>query len=512
MADLEYNTKSIGFESSAAKEGCVYLVGAGPGDYRLITYKGMELFTEADVVLYDRLVNPSLLAFIPPEVEKIYVGKARGNHTLKQEQINELLIEKASQGKVVVRLKGGDPFVFGRGGEEALILEKAGIDYQIVPGISSIIAAATYAGIPITHRDYSSSFHVFTAHNPEGLSFERMARMKGTIILVMGLKKLGAITSSLIEHGYPAQKPAVVIYYGTTSNQVVVDGTVKTIVGKVSDEQISPPVLIVIGDVVKLRNSLQWYPPRGELAGKRIMVTRPREQKDEMGRMIENLGGEVLYCPTIEIKGPLINEEIRVSFSQIERYDWIFFTSANGVRYFFEIFRSQGLDIRDISDVKFAVIGPATKKKLSEYGIIADLIPDNYSTDSMVNEFIEKETSKLLLPRADIAGEEMRIRLEKAGHEVDNISIYKTIVPDIKKESFMQIFTERDVDIITFTSSSTVNYLQKILGKDIAILKDIPAACIGPVTADAARKLGFNVKGVAKEFTAEGLVEALNLI
>ncbi len=489
----------------------VYLVGAGPGDYRLITQRGLNLLKEADVIFYDRLVNPSLLAFIPPDIEKIYVGKSRGEHSFSQSEINEILVKEAKKDRKVVRLKGGDPFVFGRGGEEALTFKEAGVEFEIVPGISSVIAAATYAGIPVTHRGISSSFHVFTGHNPDRLDFTSMDSLTGTIIIVMGLKNLERITSGLMENGQDEDRPVAVVHYGTTSNQQVISGKLKDIAARVREKEIKPPVLTIIGEVVNLRDKISWF-NQGPLAGKRIMITRPWGQHEGFGNLIEDLGGEILYYPTIEIKGPVINEEVRNTLASPERYEWIFFTSKNGVNYFFQALKLFNLDIRRFSHIKFGVIGNATGSTLQEHGIKPDYMPVSFTTAEMVDGFLEKIRGEksILLPRADIATEEMVVRLEKAGHRVKNISIYRTVLPvAFDGEYLCSHIKERSLDLLTFTSPSTVRNLYMILEDEIEKIREIPAACIGPVTAREAEKLGFRVEIAAEEHSIKGLVEAI---
>ncbi|MFW5985597.1 MAG: uroporphyrinogen-III C-methyltransferase [Halanaerobiaceae bacterium] len=491
------------------KTGTVFLVGAGPGDHRLLTGRGKDLLSQVDVVVYDRLVNPSLLAFVPSGTEIIYAGKSRREHSLTQKEINNLLVEKAGQGKDVLRLKGGDPFVYGRGGEEASFLRENNIEFVIVPGISSVIGALAYAGIPVTDRRFCSSFHVFTGHKPEALESKKIASLAGTKIIVMGLKKLPQTTQMLIEEGLDPGTPAAVIHYGTTSDQVVVQGTVDNIARKAKKAELKPPVIIVIGEVVSLRQELEWF-SKGVLSGKRIIVTRPRGQFLEMGHQLEDAGAEVLYFPTIEIKGPLVNENVEKTIMQVDKYDWLFFTSVNGVKYFFQLLYKFNIDLRDLAEVKFAALGAKTAQALEEKGFFADLVPEKFTSQALQEEFLQKIASKpkkrLLFARSDIAPVEIVENLTRAGFEVDNLSIYQTTKPEGREQILTHHLRERVPELITFTSSSTVKNLMSMTGDKQDLIQKIPAACIGPVTANKARELGFNVVLEASTHTARGLI------
>lgn len=491
-------------------KGIVYLIGAGPGDYRLITYRGMEILQQADIVFYDRLANPTLLTFTKENAQMVYVGKAPDNHYHSQEEINQLIVEAALAGKIVARLKGGDPYVFGRGGEEALVLKKAGIDFEVIPGISSVLAAASYAGIPLTHRNFSSSFHVFTGHDLDNMDFKDLARMKGTMVIVMGLRNLDEIVNRLVQEGVAEEKAAALIYYGTTADQKTVTGNLSNIALKAKKEKIKSPVLIVIGDVVKLSDDLNWY-QRRILSGKRILLTRAREQISDLARRIETLGGEPFFLPSIKIEGPIINERVKEYFTKIKEYDWLLYTSSNTVKNFFTIMKELNLDIRDLSDKKIAAIGPATEKALNEIGIYSDILAEESTAKGLGESIIKlmKNGQKILLPGSNLARKELANILKKRGQQVDSLDIYRTTLPDHRGKRYDLFFKERKVDLITFTSPSTVENLCKIAAEYMEIVRKIPVVSIGPFTAQIARDKGFDVKAVASEHNINGLLDTI---
>ncbi len=490
------------------KKGTVYLVGAGPGDDRLITDWGLDILKKADLVFYDRLVNPSLLSFTKEDAEIVYVGKAPNNHFYTQEEINSRLVNSVKEGKIVIRLKGGDPYVFGRGGEEALELLEAGIDFKVIPGITSVMAAASYAGIPLTHRGLSSSFHVFSGHDMEKLDFENIASLTGTLVFVMGLRNLNTIATKLMEYGVSASKPTAVIHYGTTASQNVNIGSLKTIYSEVKKQGIQSPVLIIIGDVVKLSDRLNWF-NEGVLAGSRIMVTRTKEQQFELGNKIAELGGEPFYLPTIKIEGPILNESNKGKFLSLKEYDWIFLTSVNAVKHFFELLRILQIDIRLLVNIKFAIVGPATEEALNERGIYADLVPDINTIEYLMAAFNEKvmKSSKVFIPCSKEANNNSDIILREAGHKVDRATIYAPSLPELRDINLRHFFNSRRVDLLTFTSPSTVKNFITICDRNInSIQKQIPVVCIGPVTAESAKEYGFNVIAVADEYNINGLI------
>ncbi len=493
------------------KKGIVYLIGAGPGDDRLITDWGLDIIKKADLILYDRLVNPSFLSFTKENAELVYVGKAPNKHFYTQEEINKRLVNSVKEGKIVVRLKGGDPYIFGRGGEEALELLETGVEFKVIPGITSVMAAASYAGIPLTHRGLSSSFHVFSGHDMENLDFENIASLTGTIVFVMGLGNLNNITSKLMEYGISSSKPTAVIHYGTTASQKVNIGSLKTIYNEVKKQEIESPVLIVIGEVVKLSNKLNWF-NKGVLAGRRIMVTRAKEQQFELGNKIAELGGEPFYLPTIKIEGPILNEINKGKFLSLKEYDWIFLTSVNAVKHFFELLRILQIDIRLLVNIKFAIVGPATEKALNERGIYADLVPKINTIECLMAAFNEevKKSLKIFIPCSKEANKKSDIILEETGHKVVRATIYGPSLPEVKGINFQQIFSGRSIDLLTFTSPSTVKNFITIFDRNInSIQKQIPVACIGPVTAESAREYGFNVIAVAEEYNINGLIDKI---
>ncbi|MEJ6949824.1 uroporphyrinogen-III C-methyltransferase [Natronospora cellulosivora (SeqCode)] len=497
-------------ETVIKDNGTVYLIGAGPGDYRLMTCWGREVLEEADIVFYDRLANPSLLTFTREDARLVYVGKEPDNHFFNQEEINQMIVKAAKDGKMVVRLKGGDPYVYGRGGEEALELIKAGIDFKVIPGISSVLAAASYAGIPITHRGLSSSFHVFTGHKLESMDFEHLARIDGTMVIVMGLRNLEGIAKNLIQEGVSKEKAVAIIHYGTTASQKIISGNLSNIAEKARVEEVQSPVLIVIGDVVKLYDELNWY-EKGVLSGKRILLTRSREENSKMASKIEASGGEAFFLPAIKIEGPIIDDRIKEYFYKIKEYDWLLFTSTNTVNNFFAIMKELNLDIRCLTEKKIATIGPATEQSLNKVGIYSDIQTEESTAKGLAETLIkemEKE-QKILLPGSNLARKELSNTLSKAGHQVDRITIYRTTLPDHQGKRYDLFFTERKVDLICFTSPSTVENLCNITEKYLDIIQEIPVVCIGPVTANAAKEHGFDVQDVASEHNIDGLLKSV---
>ncbi|MCX7918559.1 MAG: uroporphyrinogen-III C-methyltransferase, partial [bacterium] len=362
--------------------GKVYLVGAGPGDPGLITVKGLECIKTADVIIYDYLANPKLLAYARPETELIYVGKKAGEHTLPQEEINALLIKKAHAGKTVCRLKGGDPTVFGRGGEEAEVLVQAGILFEFVPGVTSAIAVPAYAGIPVTHREYTSDFAVITGHEvptkgSSSINWAHLATSVGTLIFLMGVGNLPLIVTQLLKHGRPKRTPVAIIRHGTTPKQETIVGTLADIAEKAKQNQFKPPAVIIVGDVVKLRDKLNWF-ESNPLFGKRILVTRTRSQASEFVRVLESFGAEVIEFPTIEIIPPSNWRPLDKAIRNLANYDWVIFTSVNGVTYFFQRLAEKNLDSRLFRTARIAAIGPATAEALKEKGLIPDIVPMEY--------------------------------------------------------------------------------------------------------------------------------------
>jgi uroporphyrinogen III methyltransferase/synthase len=495
----------------------VYLVGAGPGDPGLITVKGQECIQKADVIIYDYLASPALLKHAAPSAELIYVGKKGGDHTLSQDQINSLLVDKAKSGGVVTRLKGGDPFIFGRGGEEAEVLIKAGISFEVVPGVTSAIAAAAYAGIPLTHRQLTSSLAFVTGHedptkNETSINWSSLASGIGTLVFFMGVKNLPHIVEQLLAHAKSPDTPVALIRWGTTSRQKTVTGTLATIVDRARAAALKAPAIIVIGDVVDLRQSLKWFEDR-PLLGKRIVVTRARQQASDLVKRLTDLGAECLEYPTIEIKPPADPHCLIDAVTNIAAYDWIVFTSVNGVAYFFEKLFAAGKDVRALGHLNTAAIGPATAARLLELGLTSDIVPETYRAESVVAAFKKEKlkNKKILLPRAKEARPILPQELRKMGAKVTEVAAYETIKAVVQSDDLIQLLNDKRVDMITFTSSSTVKNFKALLqAKEGAVLlEDVTIASIGPITSDTAKELGFDVHITAKSFTIPGLVEAI---
>jgi uroporphyrinogen III methyltransferase/synthase len=496
-------------------KGTVYLVGAGPGDAGLLTLRGAELLRRADVVLHDALVNPDLLRLAPPSAEIIARGK---NMSMPQEEITALLIARAREGKCVVRLKGGDPYIFGRGGEEAEALAAAKIPFEVVPGVSSFVAAPNYAGIPLTHRGHCSSFTVFTGHEDPNdaetaLRHDQIAKIPGTKVVLMGTEKLADWTKSLIAHGMSPDTPVAMVRWGTTGRQQTVTGTLATIAGLAAEKKLSPPVLTIIGDVVKLRGKLNWFEQR-PLFGRRIVVTRRSEQAGGFAQRLTELGADVLEVPTIKITQPKETDAIVDALLGLNAYDWLVFTSANGVTAFFDIFFRRFQDMRDIGGVRIAAVGPATAAKLRELNLQVDLTPDEFTAKKIAAAFAKYqsiENLKMCLLRAEVANPDLPKALEDLGAIVDDIAIYRTVAETEDPAGAGAMLLESGADWVTFTSGSTVEHfharfdLPKLLKK----FPQMKLASIGPETSKAIRALRLEPALEAKAHTTDGLIAAL---
>ena len=498
--------------------GMVYLVGAGPGDYRLISMKAVDCLKMADVVVYDRLADDRILRWAPEDAEYIYVGKASSNHTMKQEDINQLLVDKAQEGKCVVRLKGGDPFVFGRGGEEGLLLRENNLPFEIVPGITSAISVPAYAGIPVTHRAVATSFAVVTGHEDptkgkSNMRWEHLATGVDTLVFLMGVANLPHITSKLIENGRSADTPAAVIRWGTKPEQRTLVTTVGKAAEDVEKNGIKPPAIFIVGEVVKLRDSLQWFDNLSQrpLFGKRILVTRARSQASKLTAKLENLGAEVFEAPAISMADPADNyAALDQAIDHLQDYQWLIFTSANGVGRFFARLFQADKDVRALGYAKIAAIGSATAEKLKQYGIVADVIPGEYRAEGIIEAMKGKlpPHAKILIPRAEEAREILPETLREMGAEVDVAAAYRTVCGQVDGKALAAEIQDGRFDMVTFTSSSTVKNLVEIIGS-ADLLKDVKTACIGPITADTAKSLGIEPDIIAKEYTIDGLVEAI---
>jgi uroporphyrinogen III methyltransferase/synthase len=497
--------------------GKVFLVGAGPGDPGLITVKGRRCIEAADVVIYDYLAAPALLEHARPDAERIYVGKKGGDHTLSQEGINDLLVEKARAAGVVTRLKGGDPYIFGRGGEEGEALAAAGIAFEVVPGVTSAVAGPAYAGIPLTHRDYTSTVAFVTGHeDPEkersAIDWKALATGIGTLVFFMGVKNLPKIVARLRENGMAPDTPAAVVRWGTTPAQRTVTGTLATIEGEVTSAGIKAPALIVVGKVVALRPTLSWFENR-PLFGRRIVVTRAREQASDLVRELTAMGADCLEVPTIRIEPPRPGGPMDDAIGRLGDYDWIVFTSVNGVRFFFERLFALGRDARALGHVRTAVIGPATAERLQAFGLASDIVPESFRAEAVVAAFASVDLAgrRVLLPRAMEARALLPEELRKRGAGVDEVPAYRTVAETDRGDALVAALEDRSVDMVTFTSSSTVKNFKALLPPDraAALMEGVTVASIGPITTDTARELGFEVHVSASAYTIPGLCGAI---
>lgn len=499
------------------KKGTVYLVGAGPGDPDLITVKAVECLRQADVVVYDFLAAPKLLKYAREDAEVIYVGKKGGDHTLSQDKINELIVGKAKQGNTVVRLKGGDPFVFGRGGEEAEELAQAGIPFEIVPGVTSAVAAPAYAGIPLTHRRYNTSVAFITGHEDptkeeSTIDWSKLATGVGTLVFFMGVKNLPSIAENLIAAGRDPKTPVALVRWGTTPKQLTLTGTLDTIAAEAQATNLKPPALIIVGEVVELRKTLNWFENR-PLLGKTVVVTRARAQASDLVDRLSDLGADCLECPTIKVVPPEEWGRLDAAIKNLDTYDWLIFTSVNGVSFFFERLYEKGEDVRALKDVRTAAIGPATARRLRDFGLKSDIIPRTYQAESVVEAFEKEpmEEKRVLLPRAKEARPVLPVELVKMGAVVNEVVAYRTEQPHENTDRLIKGLEEGSIDIVTFTSSSTVKNFKALLPADRfeSLIKGVTIASIGPITTNTARELGFTVDITAQDFTIPGLCEAI---
>jgi uroporphyrinogen III methyltransferase/synthase len=498
-------------------EGKVYLVGAGPGDPDLITVKGAACLKEADVVIYDFLAAPKLLRYMRPDAEAIYVGKKGGDHTLPQDKINDLIVAKAKAGHTVVRLKGGDPFIFGRGGEEAEELVAAGVAFEVVPGVTSAIAAPAYAGIPLTHRRYNTSVAFITGHEDptkeiSTINWSKLATAVGTLVFLMGVKNLPVITEKLMAAGRDPKTPVALVRWGTTPQQVTVTGTLETIVAAVQAADLKPPAIIVVGEVIQVRETLNWFEKR-PLLGKTVVVTRARAQASDLVDRLSSLGADCLECPTIKVVPPEDWSALDVAIDKLHTYDWLVFTSVNGVSFFFERLYDKGKDVRALKDVRTAAIGPATAKRLAEFGLKSDIVPETYQAESIIEAFDKEPMAgkRVLLPRAQEARPVLPVELRKMDAVVDEIAVYRTEQATDNVDVLITRLEEGAIDVVTFTSSSTVSNFKALLPPERfkALMKGVTVASIGPITTDTAKELGFKVDITAEAFTIPGLCEAI---
>lgn len=496
-------------------KGKVYLIGAGPGDPGLFTLKGRKCLEEADAVVYDRLSDPRILAWAKEDAELVYVGKASSHHTMKQEDISQLLVDLAKQGKTVARLKGGDPFVFGRGGEEAILLKENGIPFELVPGITSAVAVPEYAGIPVTHRKIAASFSVITGHEDptraeSGINWEAVAQGADTLVFLMGIENLEKITAQLIKYGRPAETPAAVIRWGTHPEQRTLVTTVGKACEDVKKAGLRPPAIFIVGEVVKLRETMNWFETK-PLFGKTFVVTRARSQASVLTQKLEDEGAAVIEVPAIKISEPDDTALVDKAISNISDFSWIVFTSVNGVDMFFRRMDASGRDARDLAGICIAAIGPSTAKALLSHGIKADVVPSSYKAEDLTKELLPRleKGNKVLIARAAVAREVLPDALREAGMDVEVLPVYKTEADCSNIDELKEALREKRVDCVTFTSSSTVRNLVDALGDDKDLLEGNAAAAIGPVTASTCESLGIKPEVTAEKYTIDGLIEAV---
>lgn len=500
-----------------ATTGKVWLVGAGPGDPGLLTLRGAEALERADVVLYDRLANERLLQRVRPGATLIYVGKAPANHALSQSEINEALVRHAVEGNQVVRLKGGDPFVFGRGGEEAEAVAAARIPFEVVPGVSSAIAGPAYAGIPVSDRDLASSFAVVTGHeapqrDEPQVDWSALATGADTLVILMGVGNLGVICRQLIAGGRTASTPVALIEHATTPRQRCLVGTLETMANIAATAGAQSPAVVVVGEVVRLRDHLRWFETR-PLWGRRVLVTRTRQQASALGQLLEERGAEVVELPALEIvetARPEVTRRVVEALSEGE-YAWVVFTSANGVRLFFQHLYEHKRDARGFNGTAVCAIGPGTARVLREHGIVADLVPEEYVAEGVLKALqgFDLHRRRVLVPRAENARPELVTGLRRAGAEVEEVPLYVSRMPEQPDEGVLDRVRRGEIDVVTLASSSTVQHLAQMLHGDFSPLRNAVIACIGPVTADTALKLGLRVDVTAVDFSIPGLVLAL---
>jgi uroporphyrinogen III methyltransferase/synthase len=496
-----------------SQAGKVFLVGAGPGDLGLVTLRAKECIEQADIIIYDHLANPEMLGWAREDADIIYAGKKAGEHALSQDKINALISETAREGKRVVRLKGGDPFVFGRGAEEAEAIVDAGIEFEIVPGITSAIAGPAYAGIPVTHRGQNSHVTFFTGHEDpakteSSIDFAALAKLGGTQVMLMGVERIESITREMMRHGARPDLPVALIRWATTGRQETLTGTLENIAQRVVQAGFEAPAVAVFGEVVSLRKNLNWYEER-PLSGKRIVVTRTRKQASALSEKLRALGAEVLELPTIRIEPATDLRAFAELVQDAHSYDWIVFTSPNGVTAFFDIFFKLYDDSREIGGAKIAAIGPATAQCVKDYHLHVDLQPDEFVAEALARKFKQLggiENLRILLARAEKARDVLSKQLTDLGAIVDEGFAYRTVAETRDTTGARRRFVEEGADLITFTSSSTV---ENFLALDLPWPQRMQVASIGPITSKTARGHGLKVDLEARRHDIDGLVEAI---
>jgi uroporphyrinogen III methyltransferase/synthase len=477
----------------------VYLIGAGPGDPDLITWKGRKLLAIADAVLYDHLAPEALLDIAPKHAERIYVGKKKSVHAFTQEEICAMMIDRARRGLTVVRLKGGDPFIFGRGGEEIEALADAGVPYEVVPGVTSPLGIAAYTGVPLTHRDHTKLVTFVTGHDADAIDWSKVGQTE-TLVIFMGIHFIRQITSEIMKYGRSGETPAMCVRWGTRPDQQTIIGTLATIADQIEVADLKPPATVILGEVVQLHDKLSWF-ERLPLFNRKICVTRARSQAPELSDKLRALGADVIEFPVIEIRPPADTAPLDRAIENLGGYDWLIFTSVNGVRYFMERLDASAADLRSLS-ARICAIGPATRRAVESLHLKVDLMPAEYVAESLVGAFagVDLRTKKILIPRAAVARDLIPVELRKLGAVVDVVEAYRNVIPTPTAKI-------PKPDWITFTSSSTVkNYIQ-IAGRES--LDGVRIASIGPVTSETARSLGLTVDVEALSYTIDGLVEAI---
>jgi uroporphyrinogen III methyltransferase / synthase len=485
----------------------VYLVGAGPGDPDLITWKGRKLLSIADAILYDHLANERLLDLAPRNCERIYVGKKKAVHAFPQQEICRMMIERARRGLTVIRLKGGDPFIFGRGGEELEALADAGIEFEVVPGVTSPLGIAAYSGVPLTHRDHTKLVTFVTGHDVAGIDWSRVGQSE-TLVIFMGIGAIHEIARELIRHGRSGATPAIAVRWGTRPDQQTVTGTLADIADRIDAAHLKPPATVIIGEVVALHGKLDWYQGL-PLFGRKIVVTRAADQADGLVEQLHALGADAIRLPVISIQPPDDLRPLDHAIEHLSSYDWLIFTSVNGVRFFLERLERSPYDFRALK-ARICAIGPSTRGAVESLALKVDLMPEEYVAESLVQAFasVSLEGARVLLPRAAVARDLIPAELAKLGAQVDVVEAYRNVVPQDASDRAREIFgAGKKPDWITFTSSSTVKNLIGIAGRDA--LNGVRIASIGPVTSQTARSLGFKIDVEAKQFTIAGLIQAI---
>jgi uroporphyrinogen III methyltransferase/synthase len=485
----------------------VYLVGAGPGDPDLITWKGRKVLATADSILYDNLANEHLLDLAPKNCERIYVGKKKSVHAFPQEEICAMMIDRARRGLNVVRLKGGDPFIFGRGGEEVEALTEAGVLFEVVPGVTSPLGIAAYSGIPLTHRSHNKVLTFVTGHDVHGIDWSKVGQTE-TLVIFMGIFSIREIAAEIMRYGRSADTPAVAVRWGTRPDQETVTATLATIADRIEQIDLKPPATVIIGEVVSLHEKLDWF-EKLPLFGRRIVLTRAADQAAEFAERLRALGADAIELPVIALEPPADPAPLERAIEQLASYDWLIFTSVNGVRFFMDRLDQSAHDLRSLT-ARICAIGPATRKAIEDLHLKVDLMPEEYVAESLVKAFapVDLANKRILLPRAAVARDLIPLELSKLGARVDVVEAYRNVVPPNAPARAHEIFSgARKPDWITFTSSSTVKNLLAIAGREV--LEGARIASIGPVTSATLCAHGLKVDAEAERYTIDGLIDAI---